>query len=360
MKTRFLLFVAFFAFAAVFTSCTKDNPENPTSQGSTYVLNYGAYNGANGSISMLNTDADSLYNNYYKAVNNTSLGSNPQYMYNYNGNVYILNNTPDQISWVDSKTFKQSTNAVSTEIIKPRCCVANGDILYISCWGGDVWTDASVSYIAKFNIKTQTVTGTISLAGGPEGLEIANGKLYVALDYDNKIAVINLTDESVSYIETPAASSYFIKDNSNNLYVSLVSSYYATCTKTGLGYINTNNNTLTVYELADISESYVNMMAFNSNQSKLYVMKSAYDDNGQIWGEVAVFDIAKKQFESQPIIKNISGINGISVYPNTDNLICFTAESVTSSGQMHTYNSQGTLLKSYKTGLAPFMLLTVK
>ena len=138
----------------------------------------------------------------------------------------MLGNNPDELLWVDAETFSQTENSVSTDIVKPRFGVGYGNYLYISCWGGDIWLDENISYIAKYNMTSQTVEEKIALPGGPEGMVIANNKLYTALNYKDSVAVVNLATDEISYIETPAVTSYFLKDNRDNLYVSLVSTSY--------------------------------------------------------------------------------------------------------------------------------------
>ncbi|NPA36986.1 MAG: hypothetical protein GXO47_09070, partial [Chlorobi bacterium] len=88
-------------------------------------------------------------------------------------------------------------------------------------------------------------------------------------------------------------------------------------------------------------------------------MASAYDENWNLIGSVEVFDVATKSFSSSPVVSEISGLNGIAVEPESDNLICFISESTTASGVMRTYSSTGTMIKEYKTGISPFMLLNV-
>jgi hypothetical protein len=324
-----------------------------------YIINYGDYSGDKTTISAYDLYDDEVTNNHYKNVNGVDMISNVQYAYDFNNNIYFLGNSADQLFWVDNKTFVQTENAITTDIVKPRYCVGNGDYLYVSCWGGDIWADETLSYIAKVNILTNAVEGKIALSGGPEGLAIANGKLYAALNYKDSVAVVDLSSEAISYIETPAVSSFFVKDGNQNLYVSLVSTYSDYSDKTGLGYINTTTDQLeATYDLTGVSTSYVNIMAANSNFSKIYVMTTAYDANWNLSGAVATFDVSSKSFESNNLVEGISGINGIAFY--NDKIFCFLAESVTGNGLAKTYSEDGIFVKEYETGIAPFMMLSVE
>ena len=197
------------------------------------------------------------------------------------------------------------------------------------------------------------------MPGGPEGLAIVNNKLYAALNYKDSVAVMDLDGEEFEYIETPAVSSYFIKDNSDNLYVSLVSTYSDYSENAGIGYINTTSDVLEeVYNLDGVSTSYVNILAANKDFSKLYVMTSAYDANWNLSGAVASFDVDSKTFDSDNLVEGVSGLNGIGHY--NDKVFTFVSESATGSGKAVVYNADGTEDASFDTGIAPFMLLTVE
>ena len=117
---------------------------------------------------------------------------------------------------------------------------------------------------------------------------------------------------------------------------------------------------LTVSELQGISSSYVNIMSFNSDYSKLYVMTSSYDSNWNLSGSISVFNPTSKVFESEPLISGISGLNGIATNQANEDIYYFVSESTTTSGKMVAIKSDGTEIKEYTTGIAPFMMLTVK
>lgn len=344
-----------------FQSCKENEPIEPEGKGTSYIINYGNYSGDKGSISVVDAVKDTVTNMFYKSVNGVAMNSNPQFAYQVDDEIYFLGNNVDQLFWVDSKTFEQTANGItSVDFVKPRYCIADGQTLYISCWGGEIWNDESLSYITKFNMTSKKFEGKIALPGGTEGLAVANGKLYAALNYKDSIAVINISNEEISYIVTPAVSSYFVKDDEGNLYVSLISTYSDYSAETGIGYINTSNDKLTVYKKEGISASYVNIMSFNEKKSKLYVMASSYDNNWNLIGSVEEFDVASKTFSGAPIVSNITGLNGISLDVETDNLNCFVAESSTAAGMMKSYTPAGVAVKEYKTGIFPFMMMSVK
>lgn len=351
----------FFALGAL-SSCDKNENSDlyPSSLvKGCYVVNYGSYGNGGASISKFDYTTATMTNAYFETQNSgLELLSNIQYAYNVNDDVFLLGNSPDQLITVDP-LFVQSKNGVTDQIAKPRACVANGDYLYISCWGANPdWLEMPDTYIAKYNMKTRTVEKTIHLGGGPEGVEVANGKLYVALNYMKSVAVINLSTEAISYIKTPAVSSYFVKDNAGNLYVSLVSTYSDYSTSTGLGYINTSTDQLTgTYALANVSTEYASIMAASKDLTKIYMITSAYDANWNLTGAVSVFDVATKTFSAQPLINNISGLKGLTINPKDGNIYLFTGESATGAGLMKIYKSSGEFVKQESLGVSPSMAI---
>jgi len=345
--------------ATVFVSCNNDDviPE-PLEPAVSYIINYGSYSGDKSTVTSFSKETNEVITDFYNNVNGVSMVSNVQHACSFNNKIYFTGNSSDQVFWVDDSSFKQTENAITKDIVKPRYGVGSGNYLYVSCWGGDIWIDESTSYIAKINLTTKVVEKKIALPGGPEGLAIAKNKLYAALNYKDSIAVIDLSNETVSYIVTPAVTSYFAKDKNENLYVSLVSTYSDYSEKTGIGFINTASNKLeATYDLAGVSNSYVNILAPNNDFSKLYVMTSAYDENWNITGAVATFDVAAKSFETKNFVEGVAGLNGVAYY--NDNVFCFVAESVTGNGKVKIYSADGLSVDQFETGISPFMLLTV-
>lgn len=352
----FLILIVFSLF--VLNRCIKDEMPDPFPTElvkGCYVINYGSFGNGGASISKFDYETAEMTNFYYQAQNaGTELLSNIQYACSHNDSVYLIGNAVDQLITVNP-LFEQSRNGFTGELGNPRFCVAEGDYLYISCWGANPdYAEMPGSYIAKYNLNTHSVEETIDLPGGPEGMAIAKGKLYVALNYNMNIAVINLSTNAISYIETPAVTSYFLKDAVENLYVTMISTWTHFSTETGLGYVNTATDQLSAtYPLENVSSSYGSMIQASADLSKIYIATSAYDANWNLTGAVAEFNVAAKSFSPEPLIQDISGLSGISVNPKNNNLYVFTAESTTGAGKMAVYSSSGSLINDFTVGAFP-------
>ncbi len=359
MKKIITLFSMLFFAAFLFNSCNKpETPDDPFPSDEIegcYVINFGNFGAGGASISKYDYKTDEMTNYFYDAQNGgNELLSNIQYGYSYNDSVYLIGNAVDQLITVNP-FMEQTLNGVSEDLENPRFCVADGDYLYVSCWGANPdYTDMPNSYISKYNVITRKVEKKIMLPGGPEGLAIVNGKLYAALNYVNQIAVIKLSDESVSTITTPAVSSYFVKDKDENLYFTMLSTYADYSENTGIGFLNTSTNELgEVYALENVSSSYGSVFQADNSGSKIYLITSAYDVNWNLTGAVAVFDVASKTFSETPFVSDVSGISGMSVNPINDDVYIFAAQSTTGVGTMKIYSNDGNFEKEYEVGAFP-------
>ncbi len=323
-----------------------------------YVFNYGSYGKGGASISRFNLETEEVANKFYQKQNSDlglELVSNIQYAYQYDGHYYLMANSSDKVIVVNDQ-FEQTVDGISDQIAKPRYCVADGNYLYISCWGQNPdWSEMPDTYIAKMNLETNNIEETIDLPGGPEGLAIANGNLYVALNYKNSVAVISLSDHAVSYIPTPAVTSYFLKDGSDNLYVSLVSTYSDPSDDPGLGYINTSTNSLEeTYHLEGMSSNYSSVISANSDFSKIYALSTGYDENSNIVGSAQVLDVTTGIFA--PFVDGLSGVNGLTVNPENDNVYIFGGSSSSEAGSVLIYNVAGSLADEFTCGISPYWI----
>ncbi len=359
-------FLALIVSIALFSSCEKPETgdKNPNAGPHTLIVNYGSFSGSKSTITEYYEVNSTVNQNAFQNANGVGIASNVQ-NYGVNDSVlYFMCNEGDKVHILDKYSLSVLKNPVTTDIVKPRfISFAENDMAYISCWGNVVdWSKLNNSYIAKFDLINNTVAKKIALPGGPEGSAIVNGNLYASMNYTDSIALVDLSSENISYIETPAVSSYMLKDNMGNLYVSMVSTYSDPSTETGLAYLNTSTNTIdTVYSLAGVSSGYGSIMAANSDFTKIYVIASEWVEVGGEWvnkGAVKVFDVATKSFESNAFYSG-EGINGISVNPKNDHVYIFIAEG-DKAGKAKIFDSSGNFSHEVTAGINPQMAIFVE
>lgn len=343
------------ALAISFTACDdNDDIQGDIELTGIYINNYGSYSGAKTTLTAFDVDSLTTTQRAFEAQNGYALSSNVQHALYYEGKIYLTGNSKDMIIELYSDDLSE-TSSDTTSVIKPQFSIAKGDYLYISCWGEADWDIMADSYIAKYNTKTKTIEAEIALPGGPEGLAIANNKLYATLNYADSLAVIDLsTDEVIKHIKTPAVTSYFVNDEDDNLYVSLISTYSDPSEETGLGFINTKTDELEeVYSLANVSGSYASIMSTDDDNEKIYVAAASYDDNWNMVGNINVFDMETKTFEGEFLDEAVSGIQGVSVNPETEDVYVLISTGTTTAGSCRIYDEDGVFKKEVTTGISP-------
>ena len=355
MRNFKIMFAVLIALAVSFTACDdNDNTQEDVELTGIYINNYGSYSGAKTTLTAFDVDALTTEQRAFEAQNGYALASNVQHALYYEGKIYLTGNNKDMIIELDADDLSE-TSSDTTSVIKPQFSIAKGDYLYISCWGVADWDVMADSYIAKYNTKTKTIEAEIALPGGPEGLAIANNKLYATLNYADSLAVIDLaTDEVIKHIKTPAVTSYFINDEDDNLYVSLISTYSDYSEETGLGFINTTTDELEeVYNLANVSGSYASIMSTDDDNEKIYIAAASYDENWNMVGNINVFNMETKTFEGELLSEAVTGIQGVSVNPETDDVYVLISTGTATAGACRIYDEDGTFKKEVETGISP-------
>jgi len=354
-KMNFLswAFIALTMFS--FTACDDDDEkekvDNDLKGNVALIANYGMFNGGNGEFTAYNISKDIVFDNVYQSINGVEFNSKIQHMALYNNNLYIVSNSGDKIDIINAQSLKQEMNPI-TDVENPRFIVVDGNIAYVSCYGATPdFSTMPDSYIAKIDLNSNAVVKKIEVPGGPEGLAIANGKLYVAINYANNVAVVNLLTDEVSYIEMPAVTSYFAADDADNLYVTMVNTYSNPTTEDGIAYINTQDNSVEAYTFNGISSNYASTIAFNADKTALFVATATYDENWKLSGSVQRFDVANKTFST--FADNISGINGVSVNPFNNDVYALVSPDATTAGRVYIYNSEAQEPDTIQAGLSP-------
>lgn len=351
-KTLSVLLLA--AVIGAFSSCKKEEEVKPVvvKDLSAYVVNYGTYDGVKGELSIYDEKAKTIQNGAYKSANNVDFSSCIQSLAIHNNVAYMMSNNGDKIDIVDAKTLTASVNPISEDITKPRYFVADGTTGYISCWGNiEDWSNIENSYIAVVDLSAKKVTKKIMIANGPEGVTIANGKLYVALAFTNQVAVVDLGTEAVSYIDVNAVPKHFVKDSNGNLWVTLVSTYSNSfgSDKVGLAVIDTQNDVVTDnVNFEGIGGS--GYLAINGSKTKIYVM------GAEAWPgtktNIFEVDVNAKTIGSSALVEG-ENYYGMGCNSQTDKLYVLISPSTSENGKLQVYSTDGTLENEVETGIAP-------
>lgn len=181
MKQLMIAMAVLFLFAGCDKKDTGVDSTPPPTATTLLVLN-----SLGKSLSAIDLDADSVYNNI------ATLGSAPNQVVYHSGRIYVVNSLSNSI-----QVFGSDYQAVGTVYLGAgsnpwNLAFLNDTKAYVTCLQSD-----SVKVI---NIATLSVTGGVHVGVGPEGVAIANGKVFVTnsgfnvLDYSYSPGTLSVID----------------------------------------------------------------------------------------------------------------------------------------------------------------------
>lgn len=187
MKVRSLLWSALctLALSAAFSSCSDDDEKNPWDDGSTvelpkrraFILNEGAYNANNASLTFYAPDKDAkdsrnnLIPNIYRKQNDRNLGEIGQDIIEYEDKIYVL---------LDGSSLMLRLNAAGVEEARLSFTKEDGSPRYMEAEDGKIYVTLYSGKVARVNANTLQIEGYVATGGNPEQIVEENGKLYVA------------------------------------------------------------------------------------------------------------------------------------------------------------------------------------
>ena len=191
--------IPFTVFTMFFASCSSDDDNNqPNPIPADYekgilITNEGPFNNGSGTITFVSEDFATVEQRVYQNVNGSELGNIVQSMGFANDDAYIVVSNSQKIMIANRYTFEKKDSIV-TGLENPRYFASNGQTKgYVTDWG-DPMNDND-DYVAIIDLRTNTITSTISVPFGPEKILNYGNKLYVAhqggYGHNNLISVIS-------------------------------------------------------------------------------------------------------------------------------------------------------------------------
>ncbi|WP_299984685.1 DUF5074 domain-containing protein [uncultured Pontibacter sp.] len=364
-RFRSYLLSAAFAFGALtITSCDKkDNgPAGEYARNGVLVSNEGAMTKSNASMSFYSHDSKTVENESFKKVNAPLLlGDVLQHMVQHGDRLYLVMNNSGKVVVTNAHTLKAEGEIAGLEA--PRYFAAlNDDKGYVTEWLG--YDPSTYVYgngrVAVVDLKTLTVTKTITVGVQPEQLILQGGKLYVANSGGNSVTVINTTTDAIeTSITVNDGPSSLALDRNNMLWVSSrgIKSYDPTdwsvseenSTPGSLAKINTGSNSVAATLTFTRNAPSPDKLTPNQGGDKIY-----YVFNNKVW----VQDVNTTTLATQPLIDRGSyvayGFNGLGVEPGSGMIYAGKATDYASNGWVVRYSPQsGAAVDSFRVGIAP-------
>ena len=358
---KYLSGIMALALAAAATSCS-DDPKEPTGpepdqQGEPmaiagysgmYILNEGAFGQNQARIDKLDFSTGAYYEDLYVKSNPDvvmalgDVGNDLQL----NGNrLYAVVNGSHKVEVMQASTLKRIGQV---DISSPRAIAFDGSLAYVSSWVDGGNDNGSV---VIFNTQSLKTVGSISVGQEPEGVAVANGKLYVGCSggmhatYSDELWVIDLATLVVERKITVAPNIHrVVADADGSLWVSARGNYV----DVGSGLYHVVGNTVTSMN--------VPCAGFALGQDKIYYYASEWS-NVTMSSQVTYGTIDRATLTpgasfitdgTQSSIENPYG-----VFTAGGTVFVADARNYTSSGAMYVYDADGKRQQTFTTGVCP-------
>lgn len=323
------------------TSCNSDDDGTPLPKGDyengILISHEGTTTGVSGSVSYVSDDLIDSEQDVYKATNGEDLGTFQQSI-GFNGELaFIVVDNANTITVVNRYTFEK-VGSITTELKTPRYIgFANGKG-YVTNWGDT--GSATDDFIAVVDLSDYTVSSTIPVSEGPEQIVEKNGNLYVShkggFSSNNVLTVLDITGNTTTEIEVADNPDELVFDETGNLWVLCGGKFGETAG--ALVKINTNDNTV------------VSTMSFSGTDNPELMTYA----NGKFYytlnAEVFVWDASSSSLPTEPIISKY--FYGIAVKDNS--LYLLNAKDFASAGTLDIYDlTTDEETKSIDVGFVP-------
>lgn len=354
-KNIFLSVLAFLTLA--FTSCKKEDPQKPSSGNADYdawVINEGAFNRNNASITAYSTSDQSLSADYFAAQNGRGLGDVANDIILYGSKAYVVVNvssTVEILSAATGKSLQQISMIHQGTPRQPRrVCAYNGKV-YVCCFDGSVH-------------RIDTTTLSIDLSGtagsNPDGICASNGKIYVCNsgglnypDYDSTVSILNAQTLALEKtLKVRINPTRCLSDCYGHVWLLSYGNYdnIPACVQC----IDTQKDTVShTFEEADVND-------FDMGPNAIYLLCV----NERRGGKTAVCKtITTSSLQEAGTLFKKNGIQspyGINVQESNGNVWITDALDYSSNGDVYGFDDKGTQKYKFEAGTFPKRMVFLK
>lgn len=363
MKIRFFSLVFCIAALLFVSSCDdmKDVPSPvnlPEIQGETgklYLLSEGLFNMNNSTLSLIDFDKRNFTQDVFGFVNNRGLGDTANDLQLFDNKLWIVVNVSSQVEVIDLNTgisiHRFSIFNENNQGRQPRFIAFAGEKAYVCSFDGTV---------TRIDIPTLAIDGLASCGRNPDGIAVANNKLYVSnsggLDnpnYDSTVSVIDIpTFREIKKIDVGLNPYKLAADSEGDMYV--ISRGNNSDIKSKFCKLNSESDEL-VQTFSDIPA--VNFCLRNDTA---YLYNFDFVTNEY---SVKTFDCKSEQIISDSFITDGTVLERpfcIAVNPRNGNVYFTDAHGYTVKGDFLCFNRQGKLqYKLESVGLNPNSIISV-
>ena len=329
-----------------------------------YVLCEGLMGANQASIDYYDFSIGSYLRNAYVEANPNvvlELGDVGNDLQCYGGSIWAVINGSNKVEVMDASTLIRRGQV---DIPNCRCVAFDGGYAYVTSYAGPV-NDADGSqrgYVAKVDTATLTVVDTLHVGRQPEGLAVADGKLYVANSggycmpaYENTLSVIDLNDfKCLRTIPVAVNMQHIVVDRQGMLWVNATGNYADVAPS--LCRVDPQSGQVTTLDIP------VGSMTLQGDS--LYIVSNEWDfvlNHGvpaSAIVDVQRGEVVSRQLVDATVLEQMVPYS-VAVHPRTHEIFISDAGDYVSPGTLYCFDSDGQLSWKVRTGHIPGHLLLV-
>jgi hypothetical protein len=347
MKVK-LIYTILLAFTLPFLSCNKYceecYPEPTRYTSGVFVVNEGPWGGT-GTISWFNPATGEVQDSIYEKANGGAvLGQFVQSLTFHNGKGYIVVNGANRIVVVDAQTFEFLDTIGGLAL--PRYFLGiDYNTAYVSQWGADGVSGS----VARINLWTNEVVKEIPTGSGPEKLTLSQDgtQLFVP--------------NAGGYGTDSTLASFYLNQEDTVVRTVLPGQKNPCCFQTGSTIYGLVQRVLCRGDWSDsnaegwIGKPFDLFEGFSAPKGSddLAVFHGAY----YFTSGTAIYDVAlnlppRKLFDQAAY--------GLAVHPVTGDFYCSDAKDFNSAGEVVIRKQDGSIVGTFRTGIAPGEIIFVE
>lgn len=327
-----------------------------------YLLNEGRLYNNDASLDYYDYEKGRYYRNYYGMRNPTvvkELGDVGNDIAVYGSKMYAVINCSNKVEVMDFKARRIG----QVDVPNCRYIKFHGGYAYLTSYAGPIPTSFDGSYkqygyVAKIDTATLQVVDTCVVGFQPDGLDIVNGKIYVANsggymvpNYENTISVIDLaTFKEEERIPIAINLQYCMADRRGILWISSRGDYYEVAGK--LYAYDTRKHRLVktidrpVGDMCMVGDS-IYVVSYQWS----HVTQSA--ERGFAIINTRTMDVVNDSFINDGTGEDIRIPYGIAVNPITKDIYVTDAKNYVNPGRVICYSSDGVKKWEVLAGVIP-------
>lgn len=316
-----------------------------------FVVNEGAFNADNGSVTHYNTAAGIAEQNIFKNSLGLFAGDVVQSLTFSGNNGYLVINDDDKIEVVNGNTFVSVSTITHADIEKPRYVEVINGKAYISVWGAyDDNFSLIDSYVLVYDLGNNTVVKKIDTDEGTENL-LYNGERLFASNYNyggsSTVSVINPEDNSlIDEVEVSEGPAGMVLDANGKVWVVCVGAWGAEN-----GYLfRINPTTLEVENAITITGVPGTDIAVSPDKQNIF-----YHVGTSVYSIAigATSEAEEPLFEAEEVIS----ASTLNIDPAKGNLWIGDTPSFSGIGKVYVYSAAGDVITSFDAGIGPTQIV---